>query len=245
MPSIKNVAALFFAITLTACLPGADGSNGTSGTNGANGANGANGENGGGGNNGGNEPDPIPYCYIGCTSAGDCADIETGAFGSNNYACTNGSCEYTGCGNDDACAETFGATGDTYLCRDVYNTGTAFCQKACGSVAECVPAAPGYEEANFSCTEGVCKYEGCTTDNQCETRYASSEGNWGCRELNGHTDCRQLCTADTDCGVTGGQEAWDSDNYTCNAQGFCEYQGCNSDAECNTGNVTGQVCQVP
>jgi hypothetical protein len=228
-PAPATLSALFVALMLPGCNPGSTGTDP------------ANGSDNGGENGGNGGADPIPYCQVGCTTASDCTSVENGAFNADNYACSQGACQYTGCGSDAECDETYSATGVAYLCRDTYDIGTRFCQQACTVAADCVPAASGWDEAHYTCLDGACRYDGCTTDELCQARQGSAGGTWGCRDLEGSSDCRQLCTTNADCGFPGAGDQWDSDNYECSADGVCVYAGCGSDAECNS--ITdGNVC---
>jgi hypothetical protein len=62
-------------------------------------------------------PIPVPYaarnCVRLCGTASDCA-TDGAAFSADNYACTGGACEWTGCRTDDECDASF--AGD-YVCR--------------------------------------------------------------------------------------------------------------------------------
>ena len=47
-------------------------------------------------------PNGIPVCTTGCDSVTDCV-VNGEAHNEDNYLCTDGACEYTGCLSDDEC----------------------------------------------------------------------------------------------------------------------------------------------
>jgi len=60
--------------------------------------------------------DGLRRCLARCTTASDCGSEEpTG--GADNYRCDSGVCIYTGCNDDEECAESFGSS--SWVCRAV------------------------------------------------------------------------------------------------------------------------------
>ena len=101
------------------------------------------------------------------------------------------------------------------------------CWMRCSSATDCVTASPAYDEDNYECDEGLCRYTGCTDDGECEGAFMSDA--YVCRDLGGTAFCMQSCSAAADCG--SGTPAFDDDNYECDG-GLCYYVGCNDDGEC-------------
>jgi len=57
----------------------------------------------------------VAVCAKSCQTAADCSQGGTGsAFDGDNYTCTSGGCEYTGCNSDGECAASF--PNGTYVC---------------------------------------------------------------------------------------------------------------------------------
>lgn len=102
-----------------------------------------------------------------------------------------------------------------------------FCRITCDTVASCVQPSPAYDEDNYRCTDNLCEYTGCRSDDECQAVFMSSA--WLCRDLGGLPTCQQACASTSDCGQ--GTAAFDADNYTCD-DGVCRYVGCSNDSEC-------------
>jgi len=178
------------------------------------------------------DPTPLTLCQTSCSRALDCIqDNAPPAHDLNNYQCEEGVCVFTGCTSDDECQ-----TEGNFLCRDVYNSGTSICEPACTTVSDCNFGTLVTDSDNYSCLEGVCLYTGCNADSEC-----SSLGNYVCRELSpSHKNCVPACDVTADCDFQ--IAAFDTDNYRCTDGGYCEYSGCNSDAECES-YQSGTVCR--
>lgn len=105
-----------------------------------------------------------------------------------------------------------------------------YCLPACGTAADCDLGTPSFDADNYTCDAGVCVYQGCNDDAECQ-----AVGAFVCREgadplmLGAARVCVQACSTVADC--TTASAPYDDDNYTCVAGG-CQYQGCNSDSEC-------------
>ena len=101
----------------------------------------------------------------------------------------------------------------------------------CNHPADCVPANSDElnDADNWTCDKGYCSYKGCNSDPECE---AVLNDLYGCLEDGtfGFSICTLKCEFVSDCD-TGGSVLYDEDNYEC-TNGYCEYQGCNDDAEC-------------
>lgn len=105
-----------------------------------------------------------------------------------------------------------------------------FCLPACSTAADCDLGSLPYDADNYACDAGTCVYQGCNDDAECQAL-----GAYVCRAgadplmLGAANICVQACSAVGDC-VTA-SAPYDDDNYACVAGG-CQYQGCNSDSEC-------------
>jgi hypothetical protein len=106
---------------------------------------------------------------------------------------------------------------------------TPFCREPCSSPADCGIAGSGpYRPENYVCTDGLCQYQGCASDEECAE--ASSETIL-CRDVNdeGTAFCVASCQTAADCpGPSSGRT---EENYACN-DGACQYTGCLSHPEC-------------
>jgi hypothetical protein len=139
----------------------------------------------------------------------------------DNYACSEGACRYLGCNSDPECQ----GIGD-YVCREL-GLGTRSCVMACAVPEDCVVAGsgPAYDVDNYGCSEGYCHYLGCNSEPECQ-----SLGNYVCRDAGGGVAfCVTPCSSPEQCAT--GSLPYDADNYAC-IDGWCHYQGCNSDTEC-------------
>jgi hypothetical protein len=168
----------------------------------------------------------IPLCYSTCAIPADCATPGSVLTDADNYACSNGLCQYTGCTGTPECAAVFGAD---YVC--VLHPGATFpgCVKACATPADCVLPSPLFDMDNYACTSGGCQWLGCTAADECRTVY--NDPTYVCEPQAGLTfmNCVRPCGSPSDCGT--GQGAFDADNYACTGA-RCEYLGCTSTAEC-------------
>jgi hypothetical protein len=176
----------------------------------------------------------IPVCQLQCASVLDCAPTPgtSTAFDEDNYACESGGCVYTGCNSDAECAASVPGT----LCREVPGTGVLSCLTACASAAECAitGGGPAFDADNYECQGSLCVYLGCNSDAECQ----ATQPNSACITIAGASQsaCPPTCSTNADCDQ--GLPAFDADNYACE-NGGCTYTGCNSDAEC----PSGQVCR--
>ncbi len=123
--------------------------------------------------------------------------------------------------------------------------GYKYCYRVCPSgVADCVVAnATAITDGdNYTCDNGLCVYTGCNNSAECETTYQTTT--YGCNTDPGYgtPTCAQKCSTAGDCVTQYSQPAYDLDNYSCTGQGFCKYNGCNTDQECiDTMSSTGKI----
>ncbi len=120
-----------------------------------------------------------PSCVKTCTSPAQCA-IASAAFDADNYACTGGLCEYTGCNSTAECAEAFGAG---YGCHQADGFAYASCLAQCGAPADCALATGGalYDADNYDCVDGYCQFTGCNATSECTDSLMDSS--YVCRAL--------------------------------------------------------------
>lgn len=119
----------------------------------------------------------IPMCAAVCTTSDDCHSYGAGsteqAYDSDNYACTDGACEYKGCKSDSECSTTF-ASAD-YGCREFnYVTVTiSNCTDLCTTAADCVTDGSNYTEDNYECINSACVIKQCESDQFCSDTMGS------------------------------------------------------------------------
>jgi hypothetical protein len=160
----------------------------------------------------------------------DCVDPNPNVlFDSDNWTCTGGACEYTGCvGN----AECDAAYGPGYACVMHQSYPLPACVEACSTAADCVsPAGPLFDQDNYACEAGGCRWLGCNSADEC--RQTFQDQTYVCEPQAGlsFNNCIRPCSAAADCSASSTSPAFDADNYACtNAR--CEYLGCNNAQEC-------------
>lgn len=103
------------------------------------------------------------------------------------------------------------------------------CARSCISGGDCSMGTPAFDADNYRCMMGSCVYKGCNTDDECKSTFANSA--YICRPIAGVPTCVKGCATVADCNL--GSAAFDADNYSC-AAGYCDYKGCNNDAECQS-----------
>lgn len=104
----------------------------------------------------------------------------------------------------------------------------AFCVLGCAAEPDCTTASPAFDDDNYTCEAGSCRYTGCVDDAECEATFASAD--YACRDPGtGVRSCLEGCASSADCGSA--TLAFDADNYSCDS-GICRYLGCNDDSEC-------------
>lgn len=119
-----------------------------------------------------------------------------------------------------------------------------FCQYACETPSDCVPAGANAitDEDNYRCENRKCVYLGCLSDDECDEVYSAVTEATGrvyrCNKNGayGSPECTPACSNDEDCNLYGEgstQYAYDLDNNKCE-NGMCVFTGCLSDAECET-----------
>ncbi len=116
------------------------------------------------------------------------------------------------------------------------------CLRKCEKPADCVEwEGPTTKPHNYLCEEGFCKYLGCTKDEECAEQYY--DDSYKCNKDSGEVaaQCVSSCKKSADCANEYSQPFMDADNYSCNAEGLCRYEGCNNTEECKSFGE-GKVC---
>ena len=183
---------------------------------------------------GGGPAPTTPFCVLSCATGADCV-TPSPAFDLDNYRCEAGSCRYTGCVDDEECRATFASA--SYVCRDP-GTGLRSCLLGCTAATECGSGTAAFDGDNYHCEAGLCIYQGCNSDLECESTLG---GAYGCFDVEppatplpipvADANCVRRCASAGDCATDSG--AFGADNYMCEA-GACRYRGCNDDVECRT-----------
>ncbi len=216
---------------------GSSGGNAGSSGGSAGSAGGAAGSSGGAGSSGasgtGGTPIETPRsCRPACTAVAQCATPMVPSYDEDNWSCTAGACDYTGCRSDAEC-QTLG----NYVCRTPEGTNLPLCQAACQTPSTCGTDDAAYASARFSCNGGVCRWNGCQTDDECQRSMSRGGGaaRWLCRTVGDSSfrACYQACSVPGDCngGASTTTPITDADNWRCETD-LCRYLGCRSDDEC-------------
>jgi hypothetical protein len=111
----------------------------------------------------------IDQCVRACQSAADCAQTYP-PWDADNYACTEGACDYLGCLSDAECQAV--PNMQSYVCRSLAGSWP-YCQPGCASAADCNLGSPAYDADNYACADGVCLYTGCRSDEECRASITS------------------------------------------------------------------------
>lgn len=98
----------------------------------------------------------VPICVSACQQSDDCGSGE-GPFVPENYACSDGACEYLGCGADEECAQLEPSS----LCFEEHGSA---CLQPCEVTGDC-------GSAELTCADGACVPSGCIVDGDCEAGY--------------------------------------------------------------------------
>lgn len=176
-----------------------------------------------------------PVCLGSCTVAADCVEPNAvDLVDEDNYACDTGVCRWLGCNSDAECLAG-------YLCRHIEGA-LPLCYPPCSVPGDCAFAGSegtAYDDDNYACESGVCRWQGCNTDAECQ----AFDSNHVCHTATPTLDlCRRSCTTAADCDEGAGS-VYDANNYTCEA-GVCRWLGCASDDECVTDDL-GARCVGP
>lgn len=175
--------------------------------------------------------DAASWCAQSCSAPSECVlgTYSTVVTDEDNYACEDSVCTYTGCNNDGECQEAY--YSQDYACADASYAGGEggykTCVPTCSVAADCAMGVAAYDEDNYTCDGGKCKYTGCNDDTECQ----AMGGDLVCRSVDGWgvKACVNTCAAPADCAFDDG--AYSEDNWACN-DSLCSYLGCSSSEEC-------------
>ncbi len=116
----------------------------------------------------------LKTCVKRCAAPADCA-VASAAFDADNYACEAGGCRYNGCNDDAECAASVAGT----VCRKAFGATSAACIKKCSVAADCAAASAAFDDDNYACETGLCRYKGCNSDAECQS--SLMKANYACR----------------------------------------------------------------
>ncbi|MBI5533459.1 MAG: hypothetical protein HY898_12135 [Deltaproteobacteria bacterium] len=167
-----------------------------------------------------------PYCVVGCSAPADCVTL--GAFPADEWSCDSGACAYKGCTSDQVCAAVY--KSDKYVCRPSPYGSMNLCQLGCQTPTNCATDQGAFSAANYTCETDHCVYNGCGSDQECETTMYSKTYKCADTPGLGYKTCQKSCAAPADCAVPN-SPAYDVTTWTCE-QNICRYQGCPNDAAC-------------
>lgn len=168
-----------------------------------------------------------PRCGPECTSAYDCTDTpDDPLVGVNNFRCQAGGCLYLGCQSNQDCTE---GLGEWWPECDLNAWPWGQCLFRCNTAADCAWDDELYGEDNWSCTGGVCRHLGCTSNYECEQHYGLEELRCARMPYQSVPMCWYACTQDSDC--YSGEVCYD---------GACGWIGCD-ETTCGSG----AVCVTP
>lgn len=129
------------------------------------------------------KPGLLPDCYKKCNVPNDCATPGDPLKDEDNWACEGNLCQWKGCLSDEECEaraagyvctkpEGIGVSGENGLVVFPLPLAGSGCEKKCTTPQDCDPGgAPLYEPDNFACEEGLCRYVGCKSNDECVTFY--------------------------------------------------------------------------
>ena len=184
---------------------------------------------GGTGTGGGASVPPLPECRLRCTVAADCDTGNGTLYDADNWSCNAGACEETGCNTNQECIDYF--KDPQKICTTEPGYSLKRCVTKCAVAADCVPfSGTLYDEDNWACNTGLCRYLGCKTSQECLDAHPGT--NYVCTpSLAAGDGCLRTCSAAADCKLAN-FSLYDEDNFICKA-GLCESLGCNSTQECD------------
>ena len=111
-------------------------------------------------------------CVPACSKPADCATASA-AYDADNYACTSGICEYTGCNSTAECAASI--SDARIRCGRLPSWTFSACLFGCTSAADCAMtgAGPAFDADNYRCTSGVCEFIGCHNAQECSSSFGN------------------------------------------------------------------------
>ena len=171
-------------------------------------------------------------CRPVCETSSDCGVEGSPTFGADNYICDGGACIYVGCSEDAECQQDY---GQGWVCH-VSPMGPA-CEQTCQEANDCAtPESILYNAENFACVSGVCLWQGCISDRECQSLEAGQDR---CLEpehnpYSTRPTCVPACETASDCFTVDQQ--YGGSNYEC-VGGGCVWHGCRETDACPNGGV--------
>ncbi|MEO7331297.1 MAG: hypothetical protein ABI193_22160 [Minicystis sp.] len=180
----------------------------------------------------------VRFCAKGCQKPADCK-LDSGAYDTDNFACTDGACEFLGCKTNAECV-TSNNNNPNFVCGTDLFLSVRYCATKCQTAVDCQLDSGAFDKDHFACMGGGCAYLGCKTDAECAASN-NNNPNFVCGTDPAYPIhyCSKKCQAPVDCKADSG--AYDTDNSDC-VGGACTYLGCKTNAECVISNSAGYVC---
>jgi hypothetical protein len=127
-------------------------------------------------------------------------------------------------------AATSGEAGETGMGGMPPDT-TPTCQVTCEEASDCVRmgANPPFDDDNWLCDAGHCRWLGCLNDDEC--MFFGGVCKLGFTGGTGVKSCTEACQNDASVCYETGRPIADDDNWICE-DGGCKWLGCLSDQEC-------------
>jgi hypothetical protein len=108
----------------------------------------------------------VPTCWQTCDLAADCASPGGNVvFDADNYECTGGLCQWTGCNSNAECAA--GIPSAPICAVPPHGQVIPTCLQACDTPADCASPSAPFDADNYACDGGACIYEGCNSTAEC------------------------------------------------------------------------------
>jgi hypothetical protein len=108
-----------------------------------------------------------------CAAAADCAIPGSGLTNNEHFACTAGTCTWTGCKSDGECQTALQSSN--YVCEKPPGATTAACLPTCQTPADCaIPGTKLNDAQHFACKANRCEWLGCTSTAECAAELHTS-----------------------------------------------------------------------
>lgn len=167
------------------------------------------------------------HCGAECLSDYDCTTTpDDPLYGVGNYRCWQGACLYTGCTSNQDCIDAY---GEWWPQCDLNAWPWAQCQFRCNDASDCGWGDVLFDDDNWACTSGVCQYQGCGSDLECEQFWNLEDLRCARMPYQQVSSCWYACADDSDCYA----------NEAC-YNGACGWLGC-SEGGCGAG----ALCVTP
>lgn len=105
----------------------------------------------------------------------------------------------------------------------------SYCFPACSNANDCSLGTPLQDADNYSCTSGVCEWQGCNSTQECLDTFRVSSGFVCSSAVNGLPNCLESCADASDCEKPS--PIYGPGHWSCRSSA-CVWTGCLSDQEC-------------